>query len=460
MSSPEIAPSPNLVRRASMTGFFGTAVEAYDFMVFTFLIAYLSPEFFPSDNPAAGILSSLAVLGTGFLARPVGGIVFGRIGDRHGRRFALILTISGMGGATILMGLLPTHSVAGILAPALLVLTRLLQGFFAGGEQMGSATFVTEHASVRNYGILSAMTPVGFAFGGTLAPLVVAVTTSLSSEETMADWGWRIPLLMSLPLMLYVLYLRTRLEESPDFKELAGKHEVQSSPLRSVITRYPVTLLRVIALSTSVLAIGYVVPTYMPLFLQQEVGMTPGATAWLATAASTFAIAIGFAAGFMIDRSGRRNTMILGLGIILVAMFPIMYLMKATGGNLIVTGLGQMLLVGMAGASAVPVYATLTSAFPAAVRYTGAAIGFGLGSAIGGGAGPYLAGKLTETTGNSYATSGVVGVAALLGIVVIATMPNSNSNAAPEATLMTGDIESANTDPVGESTHLSRLTKK
>ena len=233
--------------------------------------------------------------------------------------------------------------------------------------------------------------------------------------------------------MLYVLYLRNRLEESPDFKELTGTHKVQSSPLRSVFKRYPVTLLRVIALSTSVLAIGYVIPAYMPLFLQQQVGMAPGTTAWLATAASTFAIAIGFAAGYLIDRSGRRNIMVLGLGTILVTMFPIMYFMKATGGNLIVTGLGHMLLVGLAGASAVPVYATLTSAFPAAVRYTGAAIGFGLGSAIGGGLGPYLAGQFTEMTGNSYAASGVVAGAAILGIAVIATMPNSNSSAAPEA---------------------------
>lgn len=446
MSSPEIAPSPRLVRRASMAGFFGTAVEAYDFMVFTFLIAYLSPLFFPSDNPTAGILSSLAVLGTGFLARPVGGIVFGWIGDRYGRRFTLICTISGMGGATVLMGLLPTHSSVGILAPILLVCTRLLQGFFAGGEQMGSATFVTEHASAKNYGILSAMTPVGFAFGAMLAPLVVALTTSLSSESAMSDWGWRIPLLASLPLMLYVLFLRKRLEESPDFKELADKHEVRSSPVRSVLTGYPAALLRVIALSTSVLAIGYVVPAYMPLFLQQQVGMAPGATAWLATLGSAFAIAVGFGAGFLIDRAGRRNTTTLGLGIILVSMFPIMYAIKATGGNPVLTAAGYMLLVGMAGASAVPVYATLTSAFPAAVRYTGAAIGFGLGSAIGGGLGPYSAGKLADLTGNAYAASGVVGAAALLGIVVIVTMPNSGGSAAPEAALMTGGLGSGRLD--------------
>ncbi len=154
----------------------------------------------------------------------------------------------------------------------------------------------------------------------------------------------------------------------------------------------------------------------------------------------------------MIDRSGRKYTMILGgLGAILVTMLPIMYVIKATGGNLLVTALGHMLLVGLAGASAVPVYATLTSAFPAAVRYTGAAIGFGLGSALGGGLGPYLAGKLTATTGNPYAASIVVGTAALLGIVVIATMPNSNSSTAPATTLMTGEPEPDETDSAGES---------
>ncbi len=280
MSSPENAPSAGLIRRASLAGFFGTAVEAYDFMVFTFLIAYLSPpKFFPSDDPTTGILSSLAVLGTGFLARPIGGIAFGRIGDRYGRRFTLILTISGMGGATILMGLLPTHSAVGILAPpALLVLTRLMQGFFAGGEQMGSATFVTEHASTKNYGVLSAMTPSGFAFGAAVAPLVVAVTTSLSSEDTMASWGLAHSPSSCLCRSCCTFCICVRGSRNhPSSRNSPAS--TRSSPPRCVWSSSgtPVTLLRVIAISTSVLAIGYVIPAYMPLFLRQEVGMPPPA---------------------------------------------------------------------------------------------------------------------------------------------------------------------------------------
>lgn len=425
-------PSRDTIRRASLAGFLGTAVEAYDFIVFTYIIAYIAPLFFPSDNQASGILKSLLVLGTGFLARPIGGLVFGRIGDRRGRRATLILTITGMGVATALMGVLPTHTSVGVLAPVLLVLTRLMQGFFAGGEQIGSATFVTEHASAKNHGLLSAMTPMGFGLGTALAPGAVFLTTKLTSEETMAAWGWRIPLLLSIPLMAYTLYLRTRLEESPGFRELADRHAVQSSPLRSLLRGHTINLLKVIGLSTSVLAIGYVVPAYVPLFLQQQVGMAPGTTAGIATFASACSIAIGFGAGFLIDRSGRRITMTSFLVTIAIIMFPVMYLMKTTDGNIAVTAIGQMLLVGLAGAAAVPVYATLTSIFPPSVRYTGAAIGFGVGSALGGGFGPYLAGKFTDVTGNAYAAAGVVAAAAILGIAVIATMP-SRSIAREEA---------------------------
>ncbi|WP_280464053.1 MFS transporter [Nocardia carnea] len=424
MTTSDIAePSRETVRKASLAGFLGTAVEAYDFIVFTYIIVYLAPLFFPGDDPVTGVLNALLVLGTGFLARPIGGIVFGRIGDRRGRRFTLILTITGMGAVTALMGALPTHATVGTLAPVLLVLTRLLQGFFAGGEQIGSATFVTEHASVQNHGFLSAMTPMGFGLGTALAPGAVALTTLLTSEEAMAAWGWRIPLLLSIPLMAYTLYLRTRLEESPGFRKLADNHKVPTAPVRALLRGHARNLIKVTALSVSVLAIGYIVPAYMPLFMQQQVGMAAGITAGIATFASACSIAIGFGAGLLIDKSDRRVTMVIFLGVLAVIMFPIMYLIKATGGNIVVTALGQMLLIGFAGAAAVPVYATLTASFPAAVRYTGAAIGFGIGSALGGGLGPYLAGKFTEMTGNAYAAAGVVAVAAALGISVIMTMP-------------------------------------
>ena len=421
-TSPE--PSPQVVRRASTAGFLGTMIEAYDFIVFTYILVYIAPLFFPGESTTASILSGLAVLGTGLLARPVGGIIFGRMGDRRGRRVTLIVTITGMGLATFLIGLLPTFEQVGILAPILLCLLRLGQGLAAGGEIMGSATFVSEHATKKNHGLLSAMTPMGFALGTALAPGVVALVTLFASEETMAAGGWRIPLLLSLPLTLIVLYLRTRLEESPEFRRLADLQELRKAPVRAVFQGYAGTLFKVVAISASVLLTGYVVAAYMPLFLQQQVGLAPGTTAGIATFASFFGIILGFSAGFLIDRLGRKATMILILTIVGLLMFPAMYLMKLTGGNFVVTALLQMLLAGLAGAAAVPAYATFTALFPVSVRYTGAAMGFGLGSAIGGGFGPYLAGLLTEVTGNIYAPAGLVAAAALLGIAVISTMPS------------------------------------
>jgi len=416
-------PSPRTVRRASVAGFLGTTVEAYDFFVFTFLIVYTSPLFFPSENPASGVLSSLLVLGTGLLARPVGGIFFGWLGDRKGRRFVLVLTIVGMGIATFLMGVLPTYESVGLLAPILLVLVRLVQGLSAGGELMGSATYVAEHSTRKNHGILNAMTPMGFAAGTALAPGVVALVTLLLSEETMATWGWRVPLLLSLPLTACTLYLRNRLEESPEFRKLADLNAVRRAPVRAVFTGHPVTLIKIIVISGVVLAIGYIVSAFLPLFLQQEVGLAPGTTAGIAAFAAALGIILGLGAGLLVDRIGRRWTMILILALIGAAFLPVMYLMKSTG-NIAIIAVGQLLLAGSAGAVSVPAYAVFTSMFPASVRYTGAAIGFGVGSALGGGFGPYVAAQLTEITGSPYAAAGVVMACAVIGIAVISTMPN------------------------------------
>lgn len=415
-------PSQKVVRKAATAGFLGTAVEAYDFFVFTYLIVYIAPHFFPSGDPTAGILQTLLVLGTGFVARPIGGIIFGRMGDRHGRRITLVVTIAGMGIATCLMGLLPTHASVGVWAPILLVLVRLLQGLAAGGEQMGSATFVTEHAGTKNYGILSAITPMGFALGSAFAPGAVALVSALTSEEFMQAWGWRIPLLLSLPLAFIALYLRNNLEESPEFRRLADLREVHNTPLRDLFRSHSIALMKVIAISAAVLAMGYVISGYLPLFLHSEVGLLPGTTAGIASIASFLAIALALTAGLVIDRIGRRATLILIFALLGALTFPAMWTMNNSGGNVVVIGALMMILTGMAGAVAVPAYAAFTSIFPPSVRYTGAAVGFGVGSAIGGGFGPYLAGQATAITGSPYAPALVIAFAAVVGIAVAATI--------------------------------------
>ncbi|MBP1325973.1 MHS family proline/betaine transporter-like MFS transporter [Leucobacter exalbidus] len=447
----QLAPAPSnaLVRKASIAGGLGTIVESYDFFVYTYLIVYTAPLFFPGEDPFVAILSSLLVLGSGFLARPLGGLVFGRLGDRKGRRFTLMLTVISMGVVTFCMGLLPTYATIGIAAPLALVLLRLFQGFSAGGELAGSTTFVSEHAGKGNHGFLSSITPLGTAFGAALAPGVVALVTLILSEEVMREWGWRVPLLLSLPLTLVCLLLRLGLEDSPEFKRLAAAKTVTRSPVRELLVDYWRPLLKVTLLSASVLMIGYIINAYVPLFLQQQAGFEPGATATMASIQGVSAIVFTIGTALVIDKLGRRTTMITLMGCMALAFLPVLIIMKTTDTNFWISAAGFALLGGLGGAIAAPVYASLTAVFPARVRYTGAALGFGLGAAIGGGAGPALAAQLTQSSGNPYAAAYLAIAAALLGIVFMITIP-SRGVADDDGKMVTGD-EPAAAQPAADS---------
>ncbi|WP_418059348.1 MFS transporter [Pimelobacter simplex] len=454
--NPALAPSPAMVRRASLAGFLGTVVEAYDFFVYTYLIVYTAPLFFPHEDPVTGVLSSLLVLGSGFLTRPLGGLFFGRLGDRRGRRFTLMVTVIGMGTATTLIGLLPTFAAIGVAAPVLLVMLRLLQGFSAGGELMGSTTFVSEHATTRNHGLLSTITPLGFAAGTALAPGAVALVTALLSEQVMSEWGWRIPLLLSLPLTAACLLLRLGLEDSPEFRRLAEAHQIPRSPVSELFAGYGRALVKVTLLSATVLMIGYIIAAYVPLFLQQHAGFSAGTTALMASIQGLVAIVFTATTALVIDRLGRRTTMVALMGALAVAFLPVLVLMKSTGGSFAVSLTGFALLGGLSGAAAAPAYAALTAMFPARVRYTGAALGFGLGSALGGGAGPWLAAKLTAATGDPYASAYLAIGAALTGIAVISRLP---SRGVADDDGRFGDDEQADAPPRAAEPYQPRLVE-
>ncbi|MCF8589144.1 MFS transporter [Gordonia liuliyuniae] len=419
----QLTPSPAIVRRASTAGLLGTVVESYDFIVYVFVIAYTAPLFFPSDSSTAATLASLAALGTGFVARPLGGLFFGRLGDRRGRRFTLVTTIVAMGISTTLIGLLPTYSTIGVAAPILLVVLRLAQGFAAGGEQMGSTTFISEHAGKSNHGRLSAVTPIGFTVGTAVAPAVVTLVSFILSDAAMNDWGWRIPLLLSLPLTATCLLLRTRLEDSPEFRRIADESQPVRDPLRELFRQYWRVVIRLVILSAAILMIGYILAAYLPVYLNQEVGVEPGRAAAIAAVGTAGAIIVLMVSAMIIDRLGRRGTLVVLLVVLGCVIFPVMYSMKATDGNFTVSALGYALTTGLSGAAAIPAYAALTAVFPARVRYSGAAIAFGLGSAIGGGAGPYLAAKVTAVSGNPYSAAVLIVIAAVVAIVAFGTIP-------------------------------------
>ena len=236
-------------RKAALAASVGTAIEYYEFGVYGYMAATIGPLFFPSTDATASLLAILAVFGSAFLMRPIGGIVLGRLGDRIGRRGILLVTVIGMGIATAAIGLLPVASTAGIAAPILLLAIRLVQGFFAGGEVTGAAAYVAESAPPGKRGFYGAFTPVGVAVGGALAASACGLTSALLSTDQMQQWGWRIPFLLAIPMVIVSTAVRRRVEESAAFQEFQAHNEPTKAPLREVLTQHTSKVLKVTALA-------------------------------------------------------------------------------------------------------------------------------------------------------------------------------------------------------------------
>jgi len=406
-----------LARRAATAGFLGTFIEYYDFSVYGFLVVYLAPQFFPGGNPAASVLASLGVFAAGYFARPLGGIFFGSLGDRKGRRTALLATVVGMGASTTVMGVLPGYAQIGVAAPILLVLTRMLQGFSAGGEIVGSATFVAE-SSDRRPGFFQSLTPLGSSLGVAAAPAAVGLATVAVGSAEMASWGWRLPLLFSAVLTGLVLLYRLRLEDSPEFAELAASGRVEGTPVRSALRAHWRRILAVSVLVLTITCSSAVLMTYMNIYLIKIVGLPPSHVYWLSAIVLT-AGATGFLAGGpAVDRFGSRTALLFGFGGCAILIYPVMLFMS-TAESLLIIGLLYAVAVFFSNFSIPSVYVTFTNAFPTRVRYTGAALGFNLGSIVGGGVTPYAAAQLTELTGEARSPAWIVAACAVLGMSVV-----------------------------------------
>ncbi|MEQ3549731.1 MFS transporter [Pseudonocardia nematodicida] len=416
-------------RRASVAGLLGTAIEGYDFAVYAYLVVFIAPLFFPAENRAIGILAALLALGAGFLARPLGGIYFGRMGDRYGRRFTLVVTITIMGTATFLMGLLPTYDSIGIMAPILLVLLRFVQGFSVGGELMGAATFVTEHSSQKNYGFLSAIVPFGNALGGALAPGVVGIVTLFVADDLMGAWGWRIPLLLSLPLTVLVVVLRRRLHESPEFGNLARRRDTTAAtPVAEVLKHHRRALLQVIGLATAVMFIGLFALSYIPLDMQFAGGRSAGEAARYASIAMFCAMPCQLLMGRTVDRFGRYRVQLVMFCASAAAVFPLLYVIGNADRLGVLAPITYVLFVCIAATVSIPAFGAFTALFPTHVRYTGAAIGFGIGSVMGSGFGPFLSSLSAEVSGTRYAPGFLfVGIAVIGLLTTWSTRPRSHT---------------------------------
>lgn len=410
-------------RAASAAGL-GTMIEYYDFQLYGVLAVTLSVLFFQTGNESAALLSTLAVFGGAFLARPLGGIFFGWFGDKHGRTAALMFTIVGIGVASALMGMLPTYATLGLAAPALLLLCRLLQGFFAGGEITGAATYVAECSPVGKRGFFGAFNPAAATLGLSLATGVAGLVTSIVGKDAMLEWGWRIPFLLSIPLIVLCVWARSRIEDSPRFKEMLKRHHPEHSPLSLIVRDYRRPLLQVIAIGFAQNAAGYVGVVYLSTHLIHTLKYDGTAVFWLISLVTLCSAFIMPFAGSLSDRFGRKPLLTIGLLGYLVLVPLTMWVASWGSFPLAVIAVAVSILPFIVvQAVGYPLYAEL---FPTRVRYSGVSLGFNIATILGGATAPFVASWLTGLTGSSMAPAFYVMVVALIGMVALSTVQETS----------------------------------
>jgi MHS family proline/betaine transporter-like MFS transporter len=402
------------VRRALLAASIGNCVEWFDFAVYGYLASTLALVFFPSDDPRSALLSTLAVFAVAFFTRPLGGVYFGRLGDRVGRRRALAASILLASGSTFAIGVLPGYAAIGALAPALLVLARCAQGFSVGGEFSGASSFIAEYASDARRGFLTSWTQFSALTGLLLGSCSVALLTAVLAPEALVGWGWRLPFLLAGPLGVVGLYLRLRMEDTPLFTALARTGGAAVSPIREVVTQRGRMVLLTIALVAIPNALFYTVLTYLPLYFATELGFgaAPAFASTTATLLVVMALIPCFAA--LSDRVGRKPLMVAAAAAAAVVTYPAFVLMA--GGGVLRAALVQAALGVVLAGSMSCVVAVLAELFPTRVRYSGFAIGHNLAAALFGGTAPFLATYLIAATGSTVAPAFYVVAVALLSL--------------------------------------------
>lgn len=409
-------------KRAAVSGFVGTLIEYYDFSLYGYMAVIIAPLFFPSGDPTVSLLAALAVFGTAYVVRPLGGIVFGHIGDKYGRKTALLGTLVCMGVGSTLMGFLPTFEQAGYYATALLVLVRLLQGFSAGGEVGGSATFISESSPRHLKATFGAFTPMGSTGGFALAAAVAGAVTALTTPEQMTSWGWRIPFLLALPLTLLCIWARTRVKETYEAKP----EKKESSPISALFRFQGKALLQSTAISAATNGTAYIGLTYMSIHLVKQLGYPAGSVYWVATLAIGLSALLMPLGGYIGDRIGLRRLMLVGLIGYIVLTYPAMAMMDRGLG---IAAIAYIVLMLNTVATQVSPYTILPVLFEPQYRYTGVASGWNFGVIIAGGTAPFIAVKLVQLTENKQSPAFFVIAAALVGLVGILSIRRSQCKA-------------------------------
>ncbi|HGC6389590.1 TPA: shikimate transporter [Cronobacter dublinensis] len=401
------APAFNRARRAAWGSFAGAVVDWFDFLLYGITAALVfNSEFFPQISPAMGTLAAFATFGVGFLFRPLGGIVFGHFGDRLGRKRMLMMTVWLMGIATACIGILPSFETIGWWAPALLVTLRAIQGFAVGGEWGGAALLAVESAPAGKKAFYSSGIQVGYGVGLLLSTGLVSLISTLTTDEQFLSWGWRLPFLFSIVLVLGALWVRNGMEESAEFERAQAAQPAQAKnrlPVFEALVQHPGAFLKIIALRLCELLTMYIVTAFALNYSTQALGLPRELflnIGLLVGGISCLTIPL-FA--WMADRYGRRRIYITGALLGALSAFPFFMALEARSVFGVV--IFSLMLANIAHDMVVCVQQPMfTEMFGAGYRYSGAGVGYQVASVVGGGFTPFIAAALLTFSGGAWHT--------------------------------------------------------
>ncbi len=402
----------------------GNFMEWYDFGIYGFLATTIAQVFYPSDSSSAvGLIATFGTLAAAFAVRPFGGIIFGALGDRIGRKRVLIMTVTLMAIGTTVTGLLPSYDDIGIWAPILLIVTRVMQGFSTGGEYVGAMTHISEHAPDRNRGALAGFLPLGTLGGYVMGAAVVTALKSQLPVAEMLRWGWRVPFLLGVPLAVVALYMRLRIDESPVFEEqLNENHDTARgngwAQFQRTVTRQRKGLLICMGLVLAENVTNYMLTGYLPTYFKQ-VGRISGSRGLTMIVVALLLMLVAVVPlAKLSDRIGRKPILWTGSALLIVGSVPA-FLLIGQGDSYALRLLGVLLIGVMLLCFYSTTPSTLPALFPSTERYFAVAIGFNISVSLFGGTTPLVAETLVSGTGNVLVPAYLLMGAGVVGAITV-----------------------------------------
>jgi len=414
-ASPDIQLPRTTVTRIVIASFIGSTVEWFDFFAYAVASALVFPRlFFPGLSPVAATLAAFATFGVGFLGRPLGGVLMGHFGDRVGRKSMLVISLVGMGIATVGIGALPTYEHIGVFAPVLLVALRFLQGVAIGGEWGGAVLVAVEHAPEKRRGLYGSFVQMGIPAGVIISNIVFLVVSEALSTESFYAWGWRVPFLLSAVLVVIGLVIRVSLTETPQFRRAVAAKKVSRVPLVEVLREDWRQVLLAAGTFIAPNAMGYIVITYSLSYATTFLRIERSTVIWMILAASVVWLVVAGWVAAISDRLGRRRVLLICLGALTVWSLVFFALLDTRSIPLMLLAL--VVLAALQGAANGPQAALFAELFDTRVRYSGVSLAYQLGSILGGGVAPLLAAALYGINSSSLPITGYLALICVLSL--------------------------------------------